>query len=138
MGKYDDILHVPRPVSNRHAHMSMVNRGAQFSPFAALVGYEDVLKESARLTEAETYLDEDGKELINRALRYLSDHLDEVGEVGFLCFQRDSTKPGGSYLWHWGRVKRIDLYQSAVMMEDGKKIPMGDIRAVDGLEWEQL
>ena len=53
---YDDILHLSRPVSGRHARMSMVDRGAQFSPFAALVGYEKVLAESARLTEAETFL----------------------------------------------------------------------------------
>ena len=56
--RYDDILHLPRPVSSRHARMSMLDRGAQFAPFAALVGYESVLQESARLTDAERFLEE--------------------------------------------------------------------------------
>lgn len=136
--KYEDILHASPPVSGRHARMSMVNRGAQFSPFAALVGYEDVLKESARLTEAETYLDTDGKELLNRALCYLAHHLEEIGEVGFLCFQQDASKSGGSYVWVRGRVKRIDKYQNAILLTGGEWICMDSIRDIDGLEWEQL
>lgn len=136
--KYDDILHLPRPVSGRHARMSMVDRGAQFSPFAALVGYEDVLKESARLTEAETFLDTDGKELLNRALCYLADHLEETGEVRFLCFRQDESKPGGSYDWVKGKVKRIDMYRNALLLDSGEKIYFDCIRAVEGLEWEQL
>lgn len=136
--KYDDILHLSRPVSGRHARMSMVDRGAQFSPFAALVGYEDVLRESARLTEAETFLDVDGKELINRALCYLAEHLEETGEVRFLCFRQDETKPGGSYVWRQGRVARIDLYRNLLLLEGGERIFIESIRAIDGLEWEQL
>lgn len=118
--------------------MSMADRGAQFSPFAALVGYEDVLKESARLTEAETDLEADGKELLNRALCYLADHLEETGEVRFLCFRQDENKPGGSYEWIGGNVKRIDLYRNAIVLEDGMRICMDCIRAIDGLEWEQI
>ena len=136
-GKYDDIIHLPRPVSNRRAHMSMVDRGAQFSPFAALVGYEAVLEESARLTEAETCLDTDGKEELSRALGYLSDHLEEIGEIRIRCFQRDKRKRGGAYVWYSGRVKKLDLYAGVLLLEDGRKIPLEDIRAIDGLEWEQ-
>lgn len=136
--RYDDIIHLSRPVSGRRARMSMVNRGAQFSPFAALVGYEDVLKESARLTEAETYLDADGKELLNRALCYLADHLAEAGEVRFLCFRQDENKPGGSYEWVKGNIKRIDQYRNAILLESGGEIYIDCIRAIDGLEWEQL
>ena len=88
-GKYDDIIHLPRPVSGRRAHMSMVDRGAQFSPFAALVGYEAVLEERARLTEAETCLEADVKEELSRALGYLSNHLEETGEIRIRCFQRE-------------------------------------------------
>ena len=136
--KYDDIIHLPRPVSDRHVRMSMVDRGAQFSPFAALVGYESVLKESARLTEAETCLDADGKELLNRALCYLAGHLEETGEVRFLCFRQDKSKPGGSYVWVEGSVKRIDMYQNAILLTSGERICIDCIRAVEGLEWEQL
>ena len=134
--EYDDILHLPRPVSTRHARMSMTDRGAQFSPFAALVGYEKVLEESARLTEAETFLDESSKELLNRKLRFLADHPGQTGQVRFLCYRPDERKAGGSFLWLEGIVKKIDLYRRTVVLEDGQKFAIEDIRAIEGLECE--
>ena len=132
--EYDDILHLPRPVSTRHARMSMTDRGAQFSPFAALVGYEKVLEESARLTEAETFLDESGKELLDRKLRFLADHLGQVGQVRFLCYRPDERKSGGSFLWLEGSVKKIDLYRRRVVLADGQEFAIEDIRSIDGVE----
>lgn len=134
MADYDDIIRLSRPVSARHARMSLVDRGAQFSPFAALVGYEKVLEESARLTEAETFLDESGKELLNRKLRYLADHRTET--VRFLCYRPDARKAGGSYVWLEGFVKKMDLYRRAVVLEDGTEFAIEDIRAIDGVECE--
>ena len=134
--EYDDILHLPRPVSTRHARMSMTDRGAQFSPFAALVGYEKVLEESARLTQEETFLDESGKELLDRKLRYLAEHLEQTGQVRFLCYRPDERKAGGSYVWLEGAVKRIDLYRRAVVLEDGQEFAIEAIRAIEGLECE--
>ena len=133
---YDDILHLSRPVSGRHARMSMVDRGAQFSPFAALVGYEKVLAESARLTEAETFLDESGKELLNRKLQFLAGHLGRMGQVRFLCYRPDERKAGGSFLWIEGIVKEIDLYRRTVVLEDGQEFAIEDIRSIDGAECE--
>ena len=137
MTGYEDIIRLPRPVSDRHARMSMLYRGAQFSPFAALVGYEAVLREQARLTEAETFLDEDGRELLNRKLCYLAEHL-EIGPVRFLCYQQDARKAGGSYVWLAGNVKKIDLYRRTVVLEDGQEFAIEDIRAIDGVECERL
>ena len=134
--EYDDILHLSRPVSSRHARMSMTDRGAQFSPFAALVGYEKVLEESARLTEAESFLDEGGKELLDRKLRYLSGHLETAGQVRFLCYRSDERKAGGSYTWLEGTVKKIDLYRRIVGLEDGQEFAIDDTRAIDGVECE--
>ena len=133
---YDDILHLSRPVSSRHARMSMTDRGAQFSPFAALVGYEKVLAESARLTEAESFLDEGGKELLDWKLRFLADHLEQAGQVRFLCYRPDERKSGGSYTWLEGTVKKIDLYRRTVGLEDGQEFAIEDIRAIDGVECE--
>lgn len=133
---YDDILHLSRPVSGRHARMSMVDRGAQFSPFAALVGYEQVLQESARLTQAETFLDESSKELLDRKLRFLADHLGQVGQVRFLCYRPDERKSGGSFLWLEGIVKKIDLYRRTVVLEDGQEFAIEDLRSIDGVECE--
>ena len=136
MTGYEDIIHLPRPVSTRHARMSMVDRGAQFSPFAALVGYEAVLQESARLTEAETFLDESGKELLNRKLCCLAEHPEQTGPVRFLCYQEDARKAGGSYLWLTGSVRKIDLYRRCVVLEDGQEFAIEDIRDIDGVECE--
>lgn len=136
--EYDDILHLPRPVSTRHARMSMTDRGAQFSPFAALVGYEKVLEESARLTEAETFLDEGGKELLDRKLQFLAGHLGRMGQIRFLCYRPDERKAGGSFLWIEGIVKKIDLYRRTVVLEDGQEFAIEDIRSIDGVECETL
>ncbi len=133
---YDDILHLSRPVSVRHARMSMVDRGAQFSPFAALVGYEQVLQESARLTQAETFLDESSKELLDRKLRFLADHPGRMEQVRFLCYRPDERKSGGSFLWLEGSVKKIDLYRRFVILEDGQEFAIEDIRSIDGVECE--
>ena len=136
MTGYEDIIRLSRPVSLRHARMSMVDRGAQFSPFAALVGYEKVLEESARLTEAETFLDESSKELLNRKLRFLADHPGQTGQVRFLCYRPDERKAGGSYVWLTGSVKKIDPYRRRVVLEDGKEFAIEDIRAIDWVECE--
>lgn len=48
-GKYDDIIHMDRPVSKHHMPMPIENRAAQFAPFAALTGYEEAIAETARL-----------------------------------------------------------------------------------------
>lgn len=133
---YDDILHLSRPVSGRHARMSMVDRGGQFSPFAALVGYEQVLQESARLTQEETFLDESSKELLDRKLRFLADHLGQVGQVRFLCYRPDERKSGGSFLRLEGSVKKIDLYRRRVVLADGQEFAIEDIRSIDGVECE--
>lgn len=133
---YDDILHLSRPVSGRHARMSMVDRGAQFSPFAALVGYEQVLQESARLTQEETFLDESSKELLDQKLRFLADHLGQVGQVRFLCYRPDERKSGGSFLRLEGSVKKIDLYRRRVVLADGQEFAIEDIRSIDGVECE--
>ena len=119
--KYDDIIHLPRHVSARHARMSMLDRGAQFAPFAALVGYESVLEESARLTDAERFLEEDSKEQLNRRLRYIADHLDTVGDVTFLCYIPDGKKSGGSYQSFTGTVKKIDLFRRTIWLESGRE-----------------
>ncbi len=138
MPGYEDIIHLPRPVSTRHARMSVADRGAQFSSFAALTGYESVLEESARLTEAETFLDESGKELLNRKLCYLADHLEAIGPVRFLCYQEDGRKAGGRHVWLTGSVKKIDPYRRSVILEDGQEFAIEDIRAIDGVECEQM
>lgn len=132
--RYDDIIQRERPRSLRHAPMSMIDRGAQFSPFAALVGYEAVLQESARLTEQETFLDEGGKELLDRKLRIIAERMEEAGEITFVCFEQDARKPGGQFVPIRGRVKKIDLYTRSILLENGQELWIDSIRAIEGVD----
>ncbi len=69
MSSYDDIINLPHHVSQKHPQMSMLNRAAQFSPFAALTGYDAAIRESARLTDRKVELGEDAKEDLSKKLR---------------------------------------------------------------------
>ena len=124
-GPYDDIIGLPHPTSERHPRMSMANRAAQFSPFAALTGYEDAVKETARLTDARAELTEEEKSALDAKLRLLAGPAG--GEVSLTCFQPDGRKDGGAYVTITGRVKRVDAYAGLLVMQSGEKIPLEDI-----------
>ena len=122
--KYDDIIHLSRPVSTRHAPMSMTDRGAQFSPFAALTGYDDVIAEAGRLTDQQTVLAEGAEAVLDETLRQLEERLPERPAVCLTCFRPDDRKSGGSYEEIVGRLKKIDLCHRVLLLTDGREIPM--------------
>ena len=124
---YQDIIHLPRPVSQRHAPMTLQDRAAQFAPFAALTGHEEAVKETARLTETRIQLDVDEIQLLDQKLQYIRDHLDECPAVILTHFVPDARKAGGRYLEHEGVVKKIREYDHVIVMEDGTEIPIADI-----------
>ena len=131
MGKYDDILSLPHPVSKTHLPMPRAERAAQFSSFAALTGYEEIVAESARLTEARAELDRDALEALDAALRAVASEIDARPEVELRYFVPDKKKAGGRYETLRGRVKKIDEQASLLLLEDGKKIPLGDIASIE-------
>ena len=131
MGKYDDILSLPHPVSKTHPPMPRAERAAQFSSFAALTGYEEIVAESARLTEARAELDRDALEALDAALRAVASEIDARPEVELRYFVPDKKKAGGRYETLRGRVKKIDEHASLLLLEDGKKIPLGDIASIE-------
>ena len=131
MGKYDDILSLPHPVSKTHPPMPRAERAAQFSSFAALTGYEEIVAESARLTEARAELDRDALEALDAALRAVASEIDARPEVELRYFVPDKKKAGGRYETLRGRVKKIDEHASLLLLEDGKKIPLGDIVSIE-------
>lgn len=118
---YDDILYLPHPTSKTHPRMSRQDRAAQFSPFAALTGYEDTVKETARLTEERPILTEDEIAELDARLR-LSIELD--AEMTVTWFRPDSKKSGGSYVTTTGRVRKADELRRILAMEDGSQIPI--------------
>ncbi len=126
--KYDDIIHLPHPVSSRHPQMPLSDRAAQFSPFAALTGHDAAIRETARLTEEKTELDEDGKELLNEKLQMINEALPEV-EVTY--FQPDAGKNGGTYRKFRGRVKKIDGYNRMIFFADQTAVPIDDLYSIE-------
>ena len=106
--KYKDMLHLPHPVSATHPRMALQDRAAQFSPFAALAGYDDALRETARRTDRFVELDEDRKQEIDRQISYLQQHLLDTVPVKIIYFVPDEKKDGGSYTAVEGCVRKID------------------------------
>lgn len=129
--KYDDIIHLPHPVSSHHVRMSMIDRGAQFSPFAALTGYDAAIRETARLTESRIELDETHKAMLNEKILILFQHVKEHPEVAITYFVADEFKSGGAYVCAAGQVKKIDSYYRVATLTDETRIPFEDIVQID-------
>lgn len=126
-GEYEDIIHLPHHVSSKRPQMSMLDRAAQFSPFAALTGYDDAIQETGRLTEQKIELDEETLEKLDERFQILQEHLSEQPEVRFTYFKPDERKEGGAYLTVSGVVRKIKLYEREILLQDGTIIPMDDI-----------
>lgn len=129
---YNDIINLPHHQSTTHPHMSAYDRAAQFSPFAALTGYEDAVSETARLTDKKVELDEYSKAYLNERLNMIQVALDEHPEVSITYFLPDKKKSGGAYVTVTGSVKKIDEYEHIVVMLDATKIPIDDIAEING------
>lgn len=130
--RYDDIIHLPHFVSKNRPQMSLQNRAAQFAPFAALVGYDAAIKETARLTSKRIELDDDEKIIINGLLQLIQDNIKSRPEVTITYFQPDGRKSGGAYVQTTGIVKKVDAYERAILMTDGMSIPIDEVIAIDG------
>lgn len=130
--QYDDIIHLPHRVSDKRARMSMIDRGAQFSPFAALTGYDAAIRETARLTGERIELSESSKAMLNEKLQMLLELLDEQPEVRITYFLPDERKAGGEYVSVAGRVKKLDAYRRVVVMTDGTEIFIEEISRIEG------
>ena len=126
-GPYDDLLHLPHPTSAKHPRMPLADRAAIFSPFAALSGHGDAIRETARLTERRMELDEDAKAELDRRQAVLLEHLGEQPEVTVTWFRPDERKEGGAYLTTTGRLKKIDALGRRLVLLDGTAIPLEDV-----------
>ena len=127
MSRYDDIIKLPHHVSTNHPRMSMHDRAAQFAPFAALVGYDDAVAESARLTETRPELDEQEQRELNARLCALADHIQDQPEVRIRYFVPDERKSGGAIVEVCGSVKKLVAADGAIVLTDGTVIPICDL-----------
>lgn len=129
---YDDIIDLPHHVSKKHPPMSPLNRAAQFSPFAALTGHGDAVRETERLTDPFVELDEDRKEQLNRRLRLIREHPDQNPECEITYFRPDEKKEGGAYVTLRGRIEKIDEYRRQILFTDGQVLPIDQIFSIRG------
>lgn len=140
-GEYADIIELPHHVSPRRPHMPVSDRAAQFAPFAALTGYGDVIKETARQTDARPELSEDERAELDRKLRgILTCVPGERPDITVTYFRPDERKEGGACLEVRGRIKKVDETAGEMILEVQEDlenqsllhIRMEDIIAVTG------
>lgn len=129
---YADIIDLPHHELTTRQRMPLINRAASFSPFAALTGYDDAVKETARLTDQRIELDEGSKEILNAKLRIAVDHAEEQPEISITYFLPDKKKSGGAYVTIKAVIKRIDEYERLVIFTDKSSIPIDDIYEIEG------
>ena len=126
-GPYDDIINLPHPTSARHPRMSLYDRAAQFSPFAALSGHGAAIAETARLTDRRIELDEDTKAELDLKQQILADRIAEQPEVSVVWFRPDEKKDGGQYVTTMGYLKKVDDVERILRLADGATIPLDDV-----------
>lgn len=124
---YEDIIGLAHHVSGTHPPMPLRDRAAQFSPFAALTGHGDAVKEAARLTEKRPELSEDRKEELDRSIRLLEKRMAERPYILVEWFCPDGRKEGGSCVTVRGRAERLDRYKKELVLIDGNRIPTEEI-----------
>ena len=130
--KYDEIINFPHHVSKTRPQIPMSDRAAQFSPFAALTGYDSAIRETGRLTDEKIDLDEESLNALNVRYQMLTDALEERPEVRITYFKPDERKAGGAYVTTAGAVRKIDDFEQTIIMQDGTRIPMGDVLSLEG------
>ncbi len=125
--QYEDIINLPHPTSSKHPQMSLYNRAAQFSPFAALTGHSASIQEVARLTEERIFLEEDELIRLNERIKKIIENIETHPEIQVIYFVPDERKSGGSYQKFYGKVKRIDEVQRQIVFKDNTVIAIDSI-----------
>ena len=126
-GKYDDIINLPHHVSKKHPRMSLKGRSAQFAPFAALTGYDEVIKETARLTDQRIEINEELKAILDEKLQIIREQIHTKPKIAVTYFVSDSKKDGGRYTTVTGEVVKIDNYKHEIIFDQDIKIPISEI-----------
>ena len=133
MNNYEDIINLERPKSN-HSHLSVESRAAQFAPFAALVGYDSAIKETARITDKRIEIDDELKVIISNKLNYLNDHIKDNNKVIITYFIKDEKKSGVNYIHKTGIIKIINPVESKIKFTDNSTVYINDIINIEILK----
>ncbi len=130
--KYQDIINMPHHVSKNHPQMSRYERSAQFAPFAALSGYEDIIKEEGRLTDNRIEINEEAKFILDRKMQILMNSIDKKPFISVTYFVPDERKSGGEYVSINEYIKKIDVLKQIVVTENGIVVPVIEIVDMQG------
>ena len=131
MSNYDDIINLPHHVSSTREPMTLYNRASQFAPFSALTGYDEEIKETARLTDRKIELDEDTKNILNQKIIFLFNQINLKPKVNITYFVKDKKKNGGIYKSVFGNVKKIDNVNKIIYFYNLEKINIDDILSLE-------
>ena len=112
--------------------MTIENRSAQFAPFAALTGFEELVKETARKTEDRVEIDEELKYILDEKISIIQNQIKNNPKVTITYFIPDSKKKGGKYQTITECVKKIDKYNKIIILTDGTNIPIKEITDITG------
>ena len=129
---YDEIINLPHHVSKKHPPMSLYARSAQFAPFAALTGYEDAVRETARETTERIDIDDEIKSILDGKIQILTEQIKKKPEVSITYFLHDLRKDGGAYITVDGIIKKIDTYNQNIILADNTEIPINEIIDISG------
>ena len=127
--RYSDIIDLPHHQSVRRPHMTSYNRAAQFAPFAALVGYEQMVQDTADilLLDKRVILSEDLKASLDENFRMLKEQITLKPAVQVLYFDKTANELGGAYVSYSGILRRIEEHPARMIMMDRKEIYIEDI-----------
>ena len=131
MELYKDMLDMPTPKSKTRAHMAMIDRAAQFSPFAALTGHEEAIEETARLTDKKRELSDYEKAVLDDKLEIMRGYIGKDEKFRIIYFLEDALKEGGEYKVVESSIKDIDIVKKEIVLSSYKKINILDIMNID-------
>ena len=136
-GKYDDIINLSHHESKKYPRMSNEARAAQFAPFAALTGYDEVINETSRLTTKRKEINEELKVILDAKLQIIHDKISSKPEISFTYFVPDTKKDGGSYVTVTGKVIKIDEFNQKAILENRTEIPIAEIVEITGENFKE-
>lgn len=128
---YDDIIDYEYKGSASRAAMSAGNRAAQFSPFAALTGFDDEITEVARMTGERVEQGERELAELDEKISYLRSVISDLPEIKIVYFVPDLYKKGGEYRFYTGRLRKIDDYSRTLLFEGGFSVGTADVAEID-------
>ena len=132
MSKYDSIINYNYVM--KHKRMSLANRAFQFAPFSALTGYNELIKETGRVTTIKKEITEDNKEILDYKLNIIKNNLSSHPKITITYFVKDKTKDGGSYETTDNYIKKIDLYHKLIILENGLRIKIENIIEINSFD----